>query len=340
MGLFGDAGGGSLVEAARGDHLLARVTVAHASDDCVQATVLWLVGLAFGVAMIVQQMAQQPACHAVQLAGVRTLGLLYGDRVDFSAADMEAVPAALGAVVGAMAVFPDNLILQQHACYALHTMAEQGALCSEASGRVADGTLVECLAAAARALGCVRGRSDGGYQPCCYNALYLRKEATRCIVAVCAAKPQLGRWLRERGLHEVLADALRSTAESVMDGRRDVEAEEVMRLELLALSYALGPATAILETLRRWGATKPAVARAVADAIVELARGELSRGRAASDPSDPAAAALAAPAQTLRAAGCGMELMAVMQAHADDDDLQGRISLAVGFIGHSGVCAA
>merc|ERR1719446_327405 len=107
--------------------------------------------------------------------------------------------------------------------------------------------------------------------PNSYNALYLRREATRCIVALCGTCPMLGGWLRQRGLQEPLTDALKSTADSVWYNR-DAEIEETLRLELLALSYVVGPHMAIMESTRRWGQTKPAVARAVADTVVELAR--------------------------------------------------------------------
>jgi len=240
-----------------------------------------------------------------------------------------------------MSMFPENIILQQQGCYALCTMVEHAA---DAANIVSEESFMLCLTAAAQALRLVRGRCDSRGDPASYNALYLRKESTRCIVTVCGARPLLSQWLREQKVQELLADALRSTAESVRDGLRDAEAEETLCLELLALSYVLGPPTAILESLRRWGYVKPAVVRAVADAVVALARGALSRGVVSlSDAflgtSDPAALAVSAPLQALHAAGCRAELLEAMRAHAADEDLQGRLHLAVGFVGCEAVPA-
>lgn len=226
-------------------------------------------------------------------------------------------------------MFPENIILQQHACYALCMMAEHG---TPVGSQIGEDAFLQCAMAAAEALCLVRGRCDGGANPSSYNALYLRKEATRCIVAICGVQPSLGRWLRDHGMQELLADAFKTTAESVWDGKRDAEAEETLCLELLALSYVMGPPVAIIETLRRWGSAKPAVVRAVADAVVELVRSATHRGSSIALSTDPAVAAVSAPAQALHAAGCGSELAVAMQAHQGDDDLQGRLNLAVGFV--------
>mmetsp|Transcript_29201 Transcript_29201/g.93691 ORF Transcript_29201/g.93691 Transcript_29201/m.93691 type:complete len:710 (+) Transcript_29201:159-2288(+) len=310
-----------------GEHLLAKIIAAHVSNDSLQMALMWLNGIVVGVGPILQQMAQHSASHAVQLPAIRTLALLYGERIELEAADLASLPAALQSVLAAMRRFPENIVLQQHACYSLCAMTEHVA---DVPGSVSDEALSQCAVAAVEALRLVRGRCDGRQDSASYNALYLRKEGTRCIVAVCAMRPSLGRWLRESGLQDVLADALRSTADSVWDGRRDPEAEETLRLELLALSYVLGP-PAILEALRRWGVVKPAVVRAAADAVVDLARGAMNRKL--SDTPDPEMVAFAAPVQALIAAGCGAEFLAVMQVHAADEDLQSRIHLAVGFVG-------
>mmetsp|Transcript_133663 Transcript_133663/g.333572 ORF Transcript_133663/g.333572 Transcript_133663/m.333572 type:complete len:776 (-) Transcript_133663:222-2549(-) len=340
----GGSGGGGGAGGAGGEgarNLLAEITAAHVSNDNLQLTVMWLNGIVLGARTVLQQMVQHSASHAVQLPAIKTLSRLYGDRIEVDCPDLECLPDALRAVTAAMANFPENIILQQHACYALCTIAEHS---GETRCWPGDELFTHSVIAAAGALRLVQGRCDGRRDPSSYNALYLRKEATRCIVSMCAARPSLSKWLRDQGLQEVLADALKSTADSVWDGRRDAEAEETLRLELLALSYVLGPPTAILESLRRWGAVKPAVARAAADAVVDLARGAMSRGgqqQQQPDPStDPEIAAVIAPVQALNAAGCGAELMNAMQAHAADEDLQGRLHLAVGFMGGHAVPAA
>mmetsp|Transcript_110220 Transcript_110220/g.212368 ORF Transcript_110220/g.212368 Transcript_110220/m.212368 type:complete len:764 (-) Transcript_110220:35-2326(-) len=319
---------------ADGEWLLSRVSAAHMSNERLQMTVMWITGIVHGAALVVRQMLQHASSVAIQLPAIRTLGLLYGERIEVSRADEECLPDALRAVVAAMTMLSDNIILQQNACYALGAMAEH-----DSGGRLGDEAFVQCAAAAVESLRSVRGRGDGGGNAASYNALYLRKEATRCIGTLCGVRPSLGPWLRERGLQELLADTLRSTADSVWDGHRDAEAEETLRLELLALSYVLGPSAAILETLRRWGSAKPAVARAAADAVVELARCAATRQGsslpvgAAREVAAQSDAAASTPVQALRAAGCGVELFAVMQSHSADDDLQGRLHLAMGFVG-------
>merc|ERR1712008_463893 len=243
---------------------------------------------------------------------------LYSDRIDLSTADVEALTYGLGSVVAAMARFPENIILQQHACYTMYAMADQSPdVCSQ----INEETFLQCLAATAKSLDLVRGRCDGGDRPGNYNALYLRKEAMRCIVGICAVRASLGQWLQSQGVHNILTDALRSTADGLWDGQRDTEVEETLCSEILAVCYALAAPVVILESLRRWGLSKPAVARAVADAVVELARRDVSM-------------------QALHAAGCGSELLLAMQAHAADEDLQGRIHLAVGFMGNCSVRVA
>lgn len=313
------------------EHLVARIVAAHLSNDQLQAAVMWLTGMVNGIKPVLQQMLHHVERAEVQLPAIKTLSWLYTERIELEPSDLELIPSAMQGVMAAMARFHEHLILQQHGCYALTAIVEHSSelgttLCEEAYAKVA--------LTAKDALRFVRGRSDGRRDPASYNALYLRKEATRCIVTVCAARPILSRLLREHGLHEDLADALKSTAEAVWDDKRDAEAEETLRLELLALSYVLGPQTAILEPLRRWGGRKPAVVRAAADAVVDLARGsyKLHANGQVHDASDPAAAALGAPVQALCAAGCGQELIAAMQAHASDEDLQGRLHLAVGFM--------
>lgn len=338
--LFGQGSGAT--GSPGGEELLNRLSAAHVSHEKLQASLMQIVGAALGVVSVVRLMRLHCSSHAVQLPAIRTLGLLYGERIELSSSDMECVPEAICAVIDAMVTFKDNLILQQHACYALGAVAEHT---TDPRCTGSEMLLQKAVGAATEALDLVRGCCDSRCDSASYNALYLRKEATRCIAALCAVQPSLGLWLRELGVQEVLIDAFKSTADGVWDGRRDTEAEDTLRLELLALSYVLGP-LAVLESLRRWGPTKPAVARAVADTVVELARSAMSRrasanvaaggaaqaaGRAAE--ADPAAwAALATPVQVLHAAGCGAELQAAMQAHAADEDLQGRLHLAVGFI--------
>merc|ERR1711920_475586 len=128
-----------------------------------------------------------------------------------------------------------------------------------------------------------------------------------------------------RGLHEVLADALKTTAESIADNRRNEETEDTLLLELLALSYVVGPPTAILEALRRWGPTKPAVVRAAANAVVELVRSAMSLSphlnASSIDQSDVTLVSIVLPVQALQAAGCAAELLTAMQVHASDEDL-------------------
>jgi len=322
-GLFGpresDAG-------SPGDCLLSRATAAHVSNDRLQTAVMLLLAAAHGAAKIVAEMTQHATSHAVQLPAIKALGLFYGGQIDLEEAAKEALPEALRAVIAAMGAFPENLILQQHGCYALCTMAEHAA---EAGDWVSRDAFIHCAAAAGSALRLVQGRCDSGDYGASYNTLYLRKEATRCVAAICRAHPSLGNWLRLQGLHDLLADALRSTADSAADGLRDAETEETLCLEVLALSYVLGPATAVLEPLRRWGAAKPAVARAAADTVVELAR---AGGQAHGAP--------ATPVQALHAAGCSTALLAAMQAHAADEELLGRLRLALGFVGSQAAQAA
>lgn len=319
----GDEQGG-----AGSERLLSRVMAAHVSNDALQTTVMWLTGLVHGVLTVVERMRQHISSFSVQMSGIRTLGLLYGDRIDLEQDDLQALSAAIGAVTAAMAYFKQNIILQQHGCYALGALAEHG---GDAASSIAEDVLLQCITAVVEALSLIRGRCDSMSAPASYNALYLRKESTRCLVSICGTWPALGRWLRDRGLQEVLADALTSTAESVWDGSRDKEAEETLRLELLALSYVLGPPVAILEPLHRWGSSKPAVARAAADAVVELAR-KSPCNAASLDTSDAVSASVALPVQALHAAGCGAKLLGALEAHVADEDLVGRIHLAVGFV--------
>eukprot|EP00747_Dinoflagellata_sp_TGD_P171432 gnl/TRDRNA2_/TRDRNA2_205489_c0_seq1.p1 gnl/TRDRNA2_/TRDRNA2_205489_c0~~gnl/TRDRNA2_/TRDRNA2_205489_c0_seq1.p1 ORF type:complete len:208 (-),score=32.81 gnl/TRDRNA2_/TRDRNA2_205489_c0_seq1:118-696(-) len=177
--------------------------------------------------------------------------------------------------------------------------------------------LTACLQAAARALDIVQGRCDCHTDPASHNALYLRKEATRLIAAVCAAAPQLGSWVQMRGGHTVLVNALTATADGIADGSRDPQVEEALRLGLLALAHVVGPSASIVGALRRWGVTKPAVARAAADALVELMRCSLPP----------------ASVEALRADRCCEELVDALQAHAKDEELLGRLNLAMGFLG-------
>jgi len=255
----------------------------------------------------------------VQLPAIKTLSWLYSERIELEVGDAEALRSALWAVVKAMEHFPDNIILQQHGCYALCAMVEHSA---DPRTGLNEEAFTAVTMAVAEALRLVKGRCDSRRDSSSYNALYLRKEATRCIEVLCRVRPELVHWFRDQGLQEVLADALQTTASGVWDGRRDLEAEETLRLELLALSHVLGPPP-ILESLRRWGIQKPAVVRAAADAVADLARDSAQRP----DSSTPK------PVEALSAAGCAAELLAAMRVHASDEDLQGRLHLAVGFLG-------
>eukprot|EP00927_Polykrikos_kofoidii_P086522 TRINITY_DN9722_c0_g1_i1.p1 TRINITY_DN9722_c0_g1~~TRINITY_DN9722_c0_g1_i1.p1 ORF type:complete len:786 (+),score=143.92 TRINITY_DN9722_c0_g1_i1:281-2359(+) len=315
---------------SQGEHLLSRLAAMHVSNDQLQTVLMWVFGVARGAAPVVAHMSDNSTSHSIQMPAIKTLGKVY-ERIELEVEDAKALPGALRAVVDAMARFPENLILQQHACYALCTMAEH---CGDEQCNIGDETLVQCLAASARALRLVQGRDDSGCHPSKYNALDLRKEATRCFATALNTRPVLGRWLRENGVQELLVGALQSTADGVWDGTRDSEAEKTLCWELLALSYVLGPSDAILVPLRRWGSSKPAVVRAVADAVVELIRGCVSRV----DCADPAFVG-DAPSQALRAAGCGDALLATMAAHKEDEDLQTRIQLAAGFVGATADCS-
>eukprot|EP00927_Polykrikos_kofoidii_P086523 TRINITY_DN9722_c0_g2_i1.p1 TRINITY_DN9722_c0_g2~~TRINITY_DN9722_c0_g2_i1.p1 ORF type:complete len:736 (+),score=111.51 TRINITY_DN9722_c0_g2_i1:130-2337(+) len=293
-----------------GDHLLSRLAVAHESDHHLQTSVMWIFGVARGVPQVVTHMLEHSTSHSSQMPAIKTLGKMY-ERIELKAEDAKVLPDALRAVVAAMARFPDDMILQQYACYALCTFAEHG---RDEQSQIGDDAFIQCVAAAAHALRLVQGSGDSG----CHNALYLRREAARCVATVLSTRPVLGRWLQDNGLHELLVGALESTADDVKNVSRDSNAEETLRLELVALSYVLDPSEAILVPLRRWG-SKPAVARAVADAVVELVRRDRS-------------SATGAFANRLRAAGGGEALMAAMRIHREDEDIQTRIHLAIGFI--------
>jgi len=335
-GLFGDAD----TSGGQGEGLLSKVTSAHVSNDQLQATIMGVMAAFQGVTWIVQEMLQHSTSHAVQLPAIRALGAFYSDQLDLDGTAVRALPDALRAVIMAMASFPENLILQQHSCYALCTIAEHVA---DPGNGVSGEVLVHCAAAAGQALQLVHGRCDSRDNCASYNTLYLRKEATRCIATVCRVTPDLGRWLRERSVHEVLAGALWSTAESMADGKRDSDAEETLFLEVLALSYVLGPETAVLEPLRRWGATKPAVARAAADTVVELARaaaGSETHGKGTTAGGTGEQLGPAALFRALPVGGCSEALLAAMQVHIADEELQGRLRLALGFIGSTAAQAA
>ncbi|CAK0891039.1 unnamed protein product, partial [Prorocentrum cordatum] len=250
--------------------LLSVVMRAHVSNPALQTTAMWVNGVMLGAAPVVQQMRDHMASQEIQMSGVRTLGMLYYDWIEPDPGEAGTLAAAVDAVVAAMGAFPENLVLQQHACFALHTIAEQDA----GVGALGHDHLQRCVGAITEALGLVRGLCDGDRRnPSSYNALFLRKEATRCIVALCRVRPSLGLWLRQRGVHSVLADALQSTADATWPGWRDMESEETLCVELLALCYVLGPGEVIAGALRHYGAERPAVVRAAADAVVELARG-------------------------------------------------------------------
>lgn len=314
--------------AAASEPLISRIVAAHQSNDHLLAAVMWVTGNVVGVSAVLQHMVQCSASPAAQLPAIKTLSWLYSDRIELEVGEVDALPNALRAVIAAMTRFSENIILQQHGCYALCAMVEHCNGFDESS-------FTTVAVAATEALKLVHGHYDGLGDSSSYNALYLRKEATRCIAVLCMVCPKLSRWLRDRGMHDILADALRSTADGVWDGRRDPDAEETLKLELLALSYVLGPQTAVIESLRRWGRVKPAIVRAAADAVVDLARSttRIKCQLSAEDAADPTLASLAKPREALIAAGCGAELIAMMQAHGSDEDLQGRLQLACGFMG-------
>eukprot|EP00931_Biecheleriopsis_adriatica_P063603 TRINITY_DN38551_c0_g1_i1.p1 TRINITY_DN38551_c0_g1~~TRINITY_DN38551_c0_g1_i1.p1 ORF type:complete len:755 (+),score=138.08 TRINITY_DN38551_c0_g1_i1:37-2265(+) len=299
--------------------LLSIVTSTHLSHHALQTTAMWINGIMFGAAPVVHKMREHLGSHEVQLSGVRTLGLLYHDWVDLNERDAETLVLACSAVIAAMAKFPQDLVIQQHACWALYAVYERDVRVGKLLGQDISR---QSVGAAAEALRLVHSKRENHSSSDSYSALHVRKEATRCITAVCRTDPSLGLWLRERQLHSIMTETLQSTAEGARDGggKRTREVEEMLCLELLALSYILGPGTVLAETLRRWGASKLAVVCAVADAVVEIARRESSL------------AASVAPLQALREAGCSAELRAAMKAHSADEDLQSRVELAVGFL--------
>ena len=118
-------------------------------------------------------MARHSDNRAVLLPAIRTLASLFGDRIDFDTSDLECFPEALAAVVAPMTRFPESIILQQHACYALTMMVEHSA-----EAQLPDAALAPCATAATEALALVRGRCDSRRDSSSYNALYVRKEAT------------------------------------------------------------------------------------------------------------------------------------------------------------------
>lgn len=289
--------------------LLHRISLAHATNQKLQAIVMWISGVTHGVCAIVRLMAEHPGNEEVQFPALKALAEIFGNRIDLDEVNAASRRTALQHVIAALSGSSHtNLVFKQHACYTLTTIAEHGL-----GAGVDEAALVTCLMAAVECLLLVRGRCDNDSTS--YNVLYLRQEATRLVVTLCSAAPSLRQALRE-GPEGVLVDAAVATASGLRDGRRDAEAEEVLRLELLALAFTArgSPAEPLVEALRRWGRAKPAVARAVADAVVELLR------------TTPAAT------QALRQGGCCEELLTAIEAHPSDEDLQGRLQLAIGFL--------
>lgn len=316
-GLFGRGSGACNGNVrAVGAGLLFEVAEVHATNATIQTTSMWLACVARGPAAVVTEMEYQPLCHPVQLCGIKSLASFYGDHLELEAAASVIRPAAIRVISAAMQSFPENLVLQQNGCYGLSTIAEHGL-----DSTVDESHMVVCLQAATKALALVQGQSDNDNMPWSYNALYLRQEGARLVASVCSNAPGLGPRLREGGgeAETILSDALVSTVTGIADGIRDSTAEEAVQLELTALAYIVGPTVAVLHTLRRWGASKPSVSRAAADTVVDLVR------RGQTSPKD------------LQESGILAELLTTLQAHQTDDDLRGRLQLALGFAGGAAV---
>jgi len=305
--------------------LLSRVAVSHASNLNLQSKVIWVSGVVHGAVSVIQEMERHCATHALQLPAMKTLSVLYTTHPQTERRDAMARPSAVRAVVSAMEAFPANLDLQQSACNALAAIVETH-LCrgGEADvGVLSEDLLATCLRAAHAALSLVLGCSDSGHSAS-HRTLLVKKDAVRLMGSVCSVAPSLSTWLRESGQEQVLTNALVATADRVADGSRDEEVEDVLRIELIALSHVSGACAAIIEPLRRWGPSKPAVVRAAADAVVELARHESSA---------PPGSLLRASVQELCAAGCGGEFVAAMRTYPRDEELHTRMQLALGFLG-------
>jgi len=294
--------------------LLSKLAAQHPYNGFLHSKIMWMNGVTHGIASVVQEMDRNPACHSIQMCGIRALSALYHDNLELSAADNAARRGALNAAATAMEKFPENLVLQQHCCFLLSAIAEHGA-----DEFITTEQLVVCLNAASQALQLVKGRCDAQNDPGSYNALYLRKEATRLVGCVCCAMPSLGRQLSEQqGPRTILEDALIATACGVADAKRDSEAEDVLQLELVALACVIGP-VAIVESLRKWGTKKPAVVKAAACTVVHLTRRHQSE--------------VSELQRELQSKGCSAEFLAAMESYSADVDLQGHVHLALGFIG-------
>ncbi|CAE8634517.1 unnamed protein product [Polarella glacialis] len=317
-GLFGspaEAGAGGSASGVLGLGLLSKVSAEHESNTRFQGVVMWVAGLAHGASAIVREMDLHPSSYSVQMSAMRTLAVLYGDHLDLEVSDQNRAARAAGlqAVIRAMSVFPENVVLMQNGCYALSMIVDHGL----DDRVVSEDTFVACLRAAIQALLLSQGSYDDSY-----SVFHLRQESARLIAAVCAAAPGLGQWLLQQGSEVLLSKALMGTADSIVSGRRDTpQMEEALQFEMLALTHIVGPTAAIAGALQRWGSEKPSVARASADAVAELVRRnhppiveELRRGNAAQG-------------------SVGAQLAAAMQAHKGDEELQSRLQLALGFTG-------
>eukprot|EP00435_Cladocopium_sp_Y103_P074742 s689_g50.t3 len=285
---------------------LAGVSQEHHANTWVQGVIMWLAGLAHGVAAIVREMNMNQG-YGVQLAALRAIAAIFDQLEDPQSSEMTSRGACIAAALSAMNAFPENLIVWKTACYTLNSIVQHGL-----DHVVQKEQLEMCLRAGAKALNVAQSLEHHCYRD---EASYLREESVKLIAAVCITCPDFRFSLQEANCKVTLAQAMEAAVDRFPEDDPDKEAEQVEVLvhNLLALAYVSGPEEILVSCLQRWGA-KTFLVRACADTVAELVRRnapmneELLRGRVHA------------------------ELTSVAQVHKEDVQIQSCLELAVGFI--------
>lgn len=289
-----------------GAGLLSKVSQEHHGNTWVQGVIMWLAGLAHGVAAIVREMNMNQG-YGVQLAALRAVAAIFDQLEDPQSNEMGSRGACIAAALSAMNAFPENLIVWKTACYTLNSIVQHGL-----DHMVQKEQLEMCLRAGAKALNVAQSLEHHCYRD---EASYLREESVKLIAAVCITCPDFRFSLQEANCKVTLAQAMEAAVDRFPEDDPDKEAEQVEVLvhNLLALAYVSGPEEILVSCLQRWGA-KTFLVRACADTVAELVRRnapmneELLRGRVHA------------------------ELTKVAQVHKEDVQIQSCLELAVGFI--------
>jgi len=321
---------------ARGANLLGLCISAHCSHEILQSVVLELRGALEGVRAVLTEMQNNPTIESVQLSGARAIGTLY-EEVDLDHATKGLAVECLQHISDSMTAALENRILQQHSCFAMYSIME--ALRDEPHW-LPDEAIVVAIRAAVAALASVSGIPDKDHNTGSWDAMYVRKECMRCLGGCLQARPSVCKTLlRVPGLAQDVWTALETTITNIWDHLHDEDLEETLTLELIAISSFQPLHVALTQTLVRWGPTKPAVVRAVADAACDLIRGATTRPGSEKlseiDAAFMVVSALDNPRQALASFDFAGKLSACVKANFPNDErLVERCTLTSGFLAH------